>query len=109
MSEFYVLGDLTIDYAQHMVTLAGRRVKLTPTEYGMLAELSAHAGRVLTYEDLLERVWRERGDRSVRPVHTMVSKLRRKLGDADDDPTYIFTEPRVGYRMPRGEEPPAIG
>ena len=102
-SESYVLGDLTIDYAQRRVTLAGRRVRLTPTEYGMLAELSAHAGRVLTHEHLLERVWRERGEGSVRPMHTMVSKLRRKLGDDAGDPTYIFTEPRVGFRMPKGE------
>ena len=45
--EPYVLGDLTIDYAQRRVTLAGRRVQLTSMEYGMLAELSAHTGRVL--------------------------------------------------------------
>ena len=102
-SEPYVLGDLTIDYAQRRVTLAGRRLRLTPTEYGMLAELSAHAGRVLTHEHLLERVWRQRGDGSVRPMHTMVSKLRRKLGDDAGDPTYIYTEPRVGFRMPKGE------
>ena len=102
-SDPYVLGDLTIDYAQRRVALAGRRVRLTPTEYGMLAELSAHAGRVLTHEHLLERVWRERGGGSVRPMHTMVSKLRRKLGDDAGDPTYIFTEPRVGFRMPKGE------
>ena len=102
-SEPYVLGDLTIDYAQRRVTLAGRRVELTPTEYGMLVELSAHAGRVLTHERLLERVWRERGDGSVRPMRTMVSKLRRKLGDDARNPTYIFTEPRVGFRMPKGE------
>ena len=102
-SEPYVLGDLRIDYAQRRVTLAGRRVELTPTEYGMLAELSAHAGRVLTHERLLERVWRERGDGNVRPMRTMVSKLRRKLGDDAGNPTYIFTEPRVGFRMPKGE------
>ena len=104
-SEPYVLGDLTIDFAQRRVTLAGRRVELTPTEYGMLAELAAHAGRVLTYEHLLERVWRDRGDGGVRPMRTMVSKLRRKLGDDAGNPTYIFTEPRVGFRMPKGEGP----
>ena len=73
-SEPYVLGYLTIDYAQRRVTLAGRRVRLTPTEYGMLAELSTHAGRVLTHEHLLERVWRESGDGSVRPMHTKETK-----------------------------------
>ncbi len=102
-SEPYVLGDLTIDYARRRVSLAGRQVQLTPTEYGVLAELSAHAGGVLTHEHLLERVWGGRGEGNVRPMHTMVSKLRRKLGEDAANPTYIFTEPRVGFRMPRGE------
>ena len=102
-SEPYTLGDLTIDFAQRRVTLAGRRVELTPMEYGTLAELAANAGRVLTHEHLLERVWRDRGNGSVRPMRTMVSKLRRKLGDDAGNPTYIFTEPRVGFRMPKGD------
>ena len=76
-SEPYVLGDLTIDHAQRRVTLADRRVELTPREYGRLAELSAHAGRVPTHERLLEMVWGERGGGNVRPMRTMVSKLRR--------------------------------
>ena len=101
-SEPYVLGDLTIDYSTRRVTLAGRQVHLTPTEYGLLAELAAHAGRVLTHEDLLERVWGERAGGSLRPLRTMVGKLRRKLGDDAERPAYIFTEPRVGFRMPRG-------
>jgi len=102
-SEPYVLGDLTIDYALRRVTLAGDRVQLTPTEYGLLAELSANAGRVLTYERLLNRVWGETGEGSTQPLRTAVSKLRRKLGDDTSKPIYIFTEPRVGFRMPRGE------
>ncbi|MDE2900476.1 MAG: ATP-binding protein, partial [Chloroflexota bacterium] len=69
-SEPYVLGDLTIDYARRMVTLAGDRVQLTPMEYGMLAELAAHAGRVLSHEHLLKRVWGERGDGNLRPMRT---------------------------------------
>ena len=75
---------------------------LTPTEYAMLAELSAHGGRTLTYRHLLERVWGERGSASLRPMRTIISKLRRKLGDDPANPTYIFTEPRVGFRMLRG-------
>ena len=102
-SEPYILGDLTIDYARRRVSLAGRQLQLTPTEYGLLAELSANGGRVLTHEHLRERVWGGRRDGSVRPMHTMVSKLRRKLGEDAANPTYIFTEPRVGFRMPRGE------
>ena len=102
-SEPYVLGDLTIDYAERSVTLAGRPLPLIAMEYRLLTELSANAGRLLTYEHLLERVWGEKSSGDVRPMRTIVSKLRRKLGDDADNPTYIFTEPRVGYRMPKGE------
>ena len=69
----------------------------------MLAVLSANAGRVVAYEHLLQRVWGAKSDGDVRPMRTVVSSLRRKLGDDADNPTYIFTEPRVGYRMPKGE------
>ena len=102
-SEPYVLGDPAIDYPQRRVTLAGRSVEVVAIEYRMLTELSANGGRVLTYEHLLQRVWGEKGIDYVRPMRTIVSKLRRKPGDNADNPTYIFTELRVGYRMPRGE------
>jgi len=102
-SQPYVLGDLTIDYAQRLVRLDGHPVQLTDIEYRTLAELASNAGRVLTYEHLLRRVWRLEGDADVRPMRTAVSSLRRKLGDDAENPTYVFTELRVGYRMPRGE------
>ena len=104
-SEPYVLGDLTIDYGERSVTFAGRPVELMAIWYRMLAELSTKAGRVLTYEHLLQRVWGEKSSGDVRPMRTIVSNLRRKLGDDADNPAYIFTEPRVGYRMPKGEKP----
>ncbi len=99
----FVVGDLTIDYAERLVTLAGSPVSLTAIEYRMLVELSANAGRVLTYEHLLRRVWGSEGDADVRPMRTAISAIRRKLGDAAASPTYIFTEPRVGYRMAQSE------
>ncbi|MCY3886914.1 MAG: response regulator [Chloroflexi bacterium] len=102
-SEPYVRGELIIDYAERRVTLAGRLVELMALEYRVLVELSANAGRIVTQEQLLQRVWGERSGGDTRPMRTVVSRLRRKLGDDAKNPTYLFTEPRVGYRMPKGE------
>ena len=102
-TEPYTLGGLEIDYAERRVSVAGRPVRLIAIEYRMLVELSANAGRVVAYEHLLKRIWGAKSDGDVRPMRTVVSSLRRKLGDDADNPIYIFTEPRVGYRMPKGE------
>ena len=69
------------------------------------AELASNAGRVLTYEHLLRRVRRLEADADLRPMRTAISSLRRKLGDDAEDATYIFTQLRVGYRMPKWETP----
>ena len=97
----YILGDLTIDYGERLVTLGGRPVGLTGIQYRMIVELSANAGRVLTYAHLLRRVWDSDNEADVRPIRTAMSAIRRKLGDDADNPTYIFTELGVGYKMPR--------
>ena len=83
--------------------MAGRQVTLTPTEYELLYVLSVNAGIVLTQDQLLQRVWGP--ERSGEPglIRNVVRRLRRKLGDDADSPRYVFTEPRVGYRMPKGE------
>ena len=107
-SEPYVLGDLAIDYAQRRATLAGSPVRLTAIEYRTLAELAANAGCLVSYEHLLRRVWGVDAGADLRPMRTVISSLRRKLGDAADNPAYIFTEPRAGYRLARageGQEP----
>ena len=107
-TEPYDTGGLTIDYAQRLVTLAGRPVELTATEYALLYELSVHAGRVLTHNVLLSQVWGPERTREPWQVREVVKRLRRKLGDDAQDPTFIFTEPRVGYRMAKAEaEEPA--
>ena len=101
-SEPFVLGDLAIDYDRRLVTVGGRDVLLTPTEYELLHALALNAGRVSTYDSLLRRVWLTRdasGNR--RLVRAFVKQLRKKLGDDPDRPTYIENERGVGYRMPR--------
>ena len=97
--EPYVLGDLTINYAERRVTVAGRPVRLTATEYKLLFELSINAGRVLTHDQLLGRVWGRDYSGDSPLLRSFVKKLRGKLKDDANSPRYIFTEPRVGYRM----------
>ena len=97
------MGDLTIDYAGRRVSLVGHPVPMTAIKYRRPVELSANAGLVLNYGHLLRRVWGLEGDADLRPMCTAISSLRRKLGDAAENPTYIFTHPRIGYRIGWGE------
>ena len=80
--------------------MAGSPVQLTATEYKVLFELSVNAGRVLTHEQLLQRVWGEEysGDEG-HFVRVVITRLRQKLGDDAKDSKYVFTERGVGYRM----------
>ncbi len=101
--EPFRLGELAIDYEARRVTVAGRSLELTATEFDLLSVLSVNAGRVVTYETLLRKVWnRQEGDPQV--VRTYVKRLRRKLGDDAEGAAYIFTVRRVGYRMARPGE-----
>ena len=97
--EPYRTGDLTIDYSNRRVTVGGSPVQLTAIEYKVLFELSTNAGRVLTHEQILQRVWgAEYADES-QLVRIIIGRLRHKLGDDANDPQYVFTERGVGYRM----------
>ena len=102
----FVLGALAIDYARRRVTVDGRVVALTATEYEILRILSVDAGRVVTSESLLRQAWREgREPTDTERVRSFVRQLRAKLGDDAARPAFIFTERGVGYRMARpGEE-----
>ena len=97
----YELGEMVIDYSERTVTVAGSPVRLTATEFKLLVELATSAGRVLTHEQLLRRVWGPLYSSDARIVRTYVKELRRKLGDDAARPKYIFTELGLGYRMPR--------
>ena len=102
--EPFVLGDLTINYAERRVSLAGQPVHLTATEHDLLVELSVNAGRVLTHDHLLQRVWGADHTGARGTVSTVVKRLRRKLGEDTNHPAYIFTARRVGYRLARPED-----
>ena len=89
-----LLGDLSIDYADR---------RLTAIKYRLLVELSIHLGRVVTYEELLERVWGGKTPADRRPLRSTVKSVRRKLGDDAKTPSYLFNETGVGYRLGRAE------
>ena len=101
----FVLGALAIDFDRRRVSVAGREVELTATEYELLRVLSANAGRVATYDTLLRQVWGGRSPADPKLVRAVVKRLRGKLGDAAAQPAYIFNERGVGYRMARPGEP----
>ncbi|MDE2827902.1 MAG: response regulator [Bacteroidota bacterium] len=104
--ETFQSGALVINYEERRVTVNDVPVELTATEYNLLRLLSTNAGRVVTYETLLRSVWRLDSGKDRRRVRAFVKKLRDKLGDDADNPTYIFTEPRVGYRIPKTDDAP---
>jgi DNA-binding response OmpR family regulator len=96
-------GDLTIDEAQHEVTLQGQPVELTAREFALLLELSRHPGRVFTRPQLLERVWGDAYyDDHVVDVH--IGNLRKKLEADPAHPQYLETVRGVGYRFRRKRE-----
>ena len=97
--ETFVHGELAIDYGRRHVSVAGREVPLTATEFDLLRILSLNGGRVVTTEALLRQVWGRRGSDDTDRVRTVVKKLRHKLGDAAANPIYIFNEHGVGYRF----------
>ncbi len=92
-------GELTIDYAQHLVHTRGQAVQLSRTEYKLLCTLAQNVGRVMTHELLLERVWGAEYNREVDFIWVYISRLRRKIEADPRHPRYILTVPDVGYKL----------
>ena len=95
----YVAGNLTIDYDERRVYLAGEQVHLTPKEYSLLHTLSINAGRVVTHTQLLRRLWSADAPGNIQRLRTLMRRLRVKLGENADSSVYFTSEARVGYRM----------
>ena len=102
--ETFVLGDLTIDYNQRRVSVAGDPIDLTATEYDLLRVLSTNEGRVSTFDTLKLQVWGARGYANPKLIRAFIKKLRDKLGDDARKPSYILNERGVGYRMAQPRE-----
>lgn len=95
----FVLKDLEIDFDRRRVTVAGTVVHLTQTEYNILALMSRHTGKVLTYAAIIREVWGGMDDGSVKKLQVNMANIRKKLGCIPGDNRYFINELGVGYRM----------
>ena len=96
--QFRVL-DLHMDYDKRRVTMAGKEVALTQTEYNIVAFLSRYPGKVLTYANIIKAVWGYPDMGSVKKLQVNMANIRKKLGICPGDNRYIINELGVGYRM----------
>jgi len=92
------VGDVIVDVPHHRVEVAGVEVELTPKEFGFLALLARHPGRVLTHRTILQEVWGPEYGSETQYLRVYASQLRKKLGEDPTSPRLI-TEPGVGYRL----------
>ena len=92
-------GDLSIDYDRRQVIAGGIAVHLTQTEYNILALLSRHTGKVMTYSSLIREIWGSMDDGSIKKLQVNMANIRKKLGCVPGDNKYFINELGVGYRM----------
>ena len=92
-------GDLSIDYDRRQVIAGGITVHLTQTEYNILALLSRHTGKVMTYSALIREIWGSMDDGSIKKLQVNMANIRKKLGCVPGDNKYFINELGVGYRM----------
>ncbi len=91
--------DLVIDYDKRMVTAGGRVIHLTQTEYNIVAMLSIHSGKVMTYAAIIKAIWGCPDSGSVKKLQVNMANIRKKLGVRPGENKYIINELGVGYRM----------
>ena len=98
-SHLYEVGDLSIDFERRLVKVKGQEVHLTQIEYKLVCLLAQNAGRVMTYESIITKIWGPYADNDNQILRVNMAHIRRKLEENPAEPQYIFTEIGVGYRM----------
>jgi two-component system KDP operon response regulator KdpE len=93
------VGDLSLDLADHRVSRGGEEIHLTPIEFDILRELAAHAGKLVTQRQLLQTVWGPGYDLETHYLRVHVAHIRAKIEPDPSHPSYLITEPGVGYRL----------
>lgn len=99
----FTAGDLEVDLSKRLVRRKGQVIKLTGTEYELLAYLVSNYGKVLTHRELLHGVWGPEYGEESEYVRVFMGQLRRKIEDDPSNPRFIVTEPRIGYRFVKPE------
>lgn len=96
----FILNDLIIDYDARRVFIGGDEIKLTQTEYNILAFLSEHRSKMMTYSTIIKAIWGEYADEgSIKKLQVNMANIRKKLRIRPGDAKYIINELGVGYRM----------
>ena len=95
----YEEGDLLIDFERRLVKVKGQDVHLTQIEYKLVSLLAQNAGKVMTYESIISKIWGPFADSDNQILRVNMAHIRRKLEENPAEPQYIFTEIGVGYRM----------
>jgi two-component system KDP operon response regulator KdpE len=97
------VGQVSIDLARHLVFRGNEEIRLTATEFKLLAYLAAHADRVLTHQAILTHVWGFAESDHVEYLRVYIGQLRKKLESNPDEPQTLVTEPGIGYRFKTGD------
>lgn len=98
----FQLEELVIDYEQRRVFMGQEEIKLTQTEYNILTLLAMHAGKMMTYTEIIREIWRLNDVGSIKKLQVNMANIRKKLGTKPGDNRYIQNELGVGYRMSAG-------
>lgn len=103
-SSVFSLNDLVIDYDRRQVSVDGKNIHVTQTEYNILALLSQHVGKIMTYSAIISAIWGTIDDGSVKKLQVNMANIRKKIGCKPGESNYIINELGVGYRMRNGQE-----
>lgn len=95
----YQVDNLIIDCERRIVSIGGKEVKLTQTEFNILTLLAQHRGKMLTYSTIIRRIWGSMDEGSIKKLQVNMANIRKKLGIKPGDNRYVINELGVGYRM----------
>lgn len=103
VAPLFTAGDLEVDLSKRLVKRRGQLVKLTQSEYELLAYMVSNPGKILTHTELLHKVWGPEYGAEREYIRVFVGQLRRKIEDDPSNPRFIVTVPRMGYRFVKPE------